>query len=254
MKSPQEHPLLILDWGIGGIGTLLKVGSVRPDLDIVYISDAGQVPYGKQTHAQLSDRVQDLVEHAAHHHGVTHAIIACNAASTIMPVSTFSIPVLGVIEKGLEVLEEVEAEHIGVIGGERTILSGAWTDPLEAMGFRVSSKIAQALSALIEAGQHLDSSSRPVFSKILSGFKDVDLLILACTHYVAASVLISELLPGVHLYDPVDACVDYALKEWPLSGGRASIRFLSSGDIDEMIQGAKLAYDYDIPFEKCTRI
>ena len=253
MKVTRDPKLLILDWGIGGIGTFLKMRSARPDLDIVYISDAGQVPYGKQTQIQLSGRVQALVE-LAEQRGATHAIVACNAASTILQISSFSIPVLGVIEKGLDALAGSEAKHLGVIGGERTILSGAWTTPLEAMGFRVSAKVAQALSALIERGQHRALSSRPVFSGVLSGLEEVDLLVLACTHYVAASALISEILPGVHLYDPVDACIDYAIKEWPLSGGRGNTEFLTSGDVDAMIVGAKLAYDYDIPFEQCESI
>ncbi len=245
----MSDTLLILDWGIGGIGAFLEVRKRKPAFNILYWSDSGAVPYGKMTQETLSARVLDVLN-AATKLGATHAIIACNAASTILPLIDPPIPTIGVIKKGIEKLirdrqEGQKMEHIGIIGGARTIDSGAWSQPLIDHGFHVSANIAQPLSAIIESGKHLDPDSIPVFQSVLSGLEDVTDLVLACTHYVVASDVISAILPQATLFDPVNVCVDYMVENWPL-GGLGDTRFLTTGNISEMEKSAKLAYNLDI--------
>ena len=43
----------ILDWGVGGLFALEMARQREPSLDLVYLSDAGNTPYGKQPRSEL---------------------------------------------------------------------------------------------------------------------------------------------------------------------------------------------------------
>ena len=249
MSNNLEDTLLILDWGIGGIGAFIEVRKRDPNLNILYWSDSGVIPYGKMNQTILSARILEVLN-TAKVLGATHALIACNAASTVLPLIDTPIPTIGVIEKGVEklILDKLSGkvgEHLGIIGGKRTIDSGAWSQPLIEEGFQVNANITQPLSALIESGKHLDLDSRPIFESVLAGLEEVTDLVLACTHYVAARSVISSILPKATLFDPVGESVKFMLENWTISG-TAKTRFLTTGDIHEMEKSAKLAYGFDL--------
>ncbi len=257
MKS-NKRTLLVLDWGIGGLGAFKELRTKAPTLNLLYWSDSGEVPYGKMSETLLSSRILEVLD-SAKKMGATEAIIACNAASTVLPLIHPPIPTIGVIVKGVEkLIVEKNADdpktHIGVIGGRRTIESGAWSQPLIEEGFKLSSKIAQPLSAIIEKGLHDERSSKPTFERILSGLDNVSDLVLACTHYIAAENIISSILPNATIFDPVQECVDFIVRHWIKDeiDGQGSSRFLTTGDIKEMEKSAKLAFGLNITGQVCA--
>src|SRR6476661_1669802 len=75
----------ILDWGIGGVGFYALTRARLPELPVVYWSDAGAVPYGKQAPADLARRLVTIGRWLKREAGVTHLAIACNAASSVLP-------------------------------------------------------------------------------------------------------------------------------------------------------------------------
>lgn len=235
--------LLIMDWGIGGLGAYKAVRQQRPDLDIIYLSDAGQVPYGKMQHDELQARLQLIFNWAAQC-GLSGVLVACNAASTALPRCT--LPITGVITPALNLIKTWPKQHLGIIGGQRTIDSMAYETPLVDAGFTVSARVAQPLSALIEAGSHHDDDARPAFEAVLNGLDSVDTLVLACTHYIASVKLISSIVPNVQCFDPVEACVQLATTAWSLPEGQGRTHFMTTGPVEQMIRSAELAFDVQI--------
>ena len=142
-----------LDWGIGGIGIFQAFRRRRPEVPVLYWSDTGATPYGRLPAAELTARVRRVLQ-AMVGQGVTHAVIACNAASTILPgLGDVGIPVMGVIEPAIAMVSPALAGILGVVGGARTIRSGLYRRALATPRRRVIQRIAQPLSAHIEAGR-----------------------------------------------------------------------------------------------------
>jgi glutamate racemase len=244
----------ILDWGIGGLGFFKALRASQPRVPVVYWSDTGAVPYGKLPADQLGARVRWVAGQLASR-GVDRLVIACNAASTVLPrlgvagvagtLSTDAGPVLvtGVIAHATRLVRHSRARTIGVIGGARTIRSGVYRRALAGGGRVIQQRIAQPLSARIEAGDLTSDALERDLRAILAPLRDVDALLLACTHYPAISARITAHVPRARLLDPVDELRAWVRAHWPADGHRrAPVTFLTTGDPAAMARAAAAAF------------
>lgn len=232
----------VIDWGIGGIDTLGRLGRARPDLDLVYFSDAGTTPYGRLPRETLARRVEEVVAGL----GVDLVVVACNAASSVLPELDLPVPAVGVIEPGLRAVLRTDHQVLGLIGGERTILSRVWEEPLARAGRRVVARVAQPLSAHVEAGRLRGPEVEADLDAILEPLIGSEAVVLACTHYPALAAPIAARLPGVALIDPVDALVDAVVQVLPAAGPRrGSVHASTTGDPSATRAGAIAAFGFD---------
>lgn len=236
----------VVDWGIGGLGVVRELRALRPGLGFVYVSDSGAVPYGKQSRASLVQRLVEVCEHLAAGHGVTTLAVACNAASSVVGVlrERTSLHVEGIIDDGVDIALTSRARHVGIVGGARTIRSGLHARALRAHGVSVTPRIAQPLSALIEAGEASGDTFAGELARIVAPLRDADALLLACTHYPAANARFAKALPGVRLLDPAEAFAKRLLASRPLDDGPAT--YFTSGNREAMALAAKRAWGMHI--------
>jgi glutamate racemase len=244
--------LAVLDWGIGGLGVFRLLAERHPAVPVVYLSDAGFTPYGKVPRRALAARVDHLLRRLAREHGATHALLACNAASTVLrdlAAPRDGLPVCGIIQPALAELARRPRARMGVIGGRRTVQSGIYGRALRAAGHEVRQRVAQPLSAHVEAGRLATPCVRADVAAILAPLRHVDVLVMACTHYPALSPLLREHCPHAELYDPASAAVRHLAREWPLPATRTTSthRFLTTGDPAAMQNAARLAFGLHLP-------
>jgi glutamate racemase len=239
--------LVVMDWGIGGLSVYNEIRRLMPHLSIVYYSDSGQIPYGKMPVRQLRARVHEIILSFAAR-DVSHFVVACNAASTVLPelAGAFAregLNVVGVIEHGVELIRQSPYKNIGVIGGRRTILSRHFSRPFRQPQKKVTGRIAQPLSALIEKGDLHGPQMRETLKQILKPLKSCEALVLACTHYPAVAPQIQKLLPACQLLDPAQATAHFVHRHWKFvtANSRRQI-FMTSGKGRPMIRAAKLAF------------
>lgn len=74
----------ICDWGIGGLGFYNLLRNERPDLDVLYVGDQGVPGYGLFDRASLTRRLEQVFR-LFRGEGVSDVVVACNAASTVVP-------------------------------------------------------------------------------------------------------------------------------------------------------------------------
>jgi glutamate racemase len=198
-----NEKILLLDWGIGGLSVYNELKKVRPDSACVYFSDSGYTPYGKVPAAELAERVAAVIRNGAKEFGASQAVVACNAASTVIEEvrGRIDVPVIGMIEAGIDLVREAGKMKVGVIGGLRTVESRLFSRALEPEGVEVREVVAQPLSALIEAGELAGEKLDSELNRILRPLCGVEALLLGCTHYPAVAGPIREILP-VALLDP----------------------------------------------------
>lgn len=237
----------ILDWGIGGVGLLNKIRE-KSSVDIIYFSDTGFIPYGKAETDELKQRVLTVIDYLKES-GCTHIAVACNAASTVIPVQK---NIFGVILPAVRYVKKLQINRIGITGGKRTVESELYKILLEKEGIHVKQQIAQPLSARIEAGDLYSDEMKKEIAVIFESLKGEKYILLACTHYPVIEKQIHECIPNAILIDPVTEMTEEILDVLGKAEGKAAIRWTTSGNTEEMQRVLNLVYG--IKSEKTERI
>lgn len=235
----------IVDWGVGGVGLVRALDGLAPGLPVLYWSDTGVTPYGRMHTGELTGRLTAVVTALAQR-GATEVVLACNAASTVTArLRSVPIPVEGIISHGLASVPERFCGPIGVVGGRRTIASGYYRRGLARPDRVVLSRVAQPLSAHIEAGRLGSPQFLADLTSIVAPLRQVQALVLACTHYPAANRWFSDVLGDVVLIDPAERFAAAVAQRHPQARGStrpATRTYLTTGDPDAMRRGAALAW------------
>jgi glutamate racemase len=234
----------ILDWGIGGI-SIYKLVKERLGIPVVYFSDTGATPYGKMARFELASRLDTVIAFLKSR-GMTHLVIGCNAASTVIPdLRDQEIVVEGMIDNAIAAALSCKPSRLGVIGGRRTILSGVYRKGLSDRQFSVEQRIAQPLSGLIESGDVSSDNLRREAERIMRPIRNCSHILLACTHYPAIAAVLKELVsPKTEFIDPAALLVE-KISGWKLETGGKD-EFFTSGDPKSMKRSAKLAFGVGI--------
>lgn len=240
----------ICDWGIGGLGLYELLKRTRPDIGVTYVADQGSVAYNLLTRPELADRVGQMLL-AFRSLGVDRVVFACDEASTALgEVSVSGVKATGVIDPTLRSMRSKKYKEVGVIGGRRTILSGAYGRALRKQRFSVLQRVTDDLSMEIEMGMANESKTRELLSSVLEPLLKVDCLVLACTHYRLVTGTIREMLPHADIVDPVDQTVSElleSLKATEVKSGPDA--FYSTGDAPAMGKRALETYGLNIKVE-----
>ena len=132
---------------------------------------------------ELEERVRQML-HTFQGLGVSQVVLASNAASTtIGDVNVEGIKQTGVIEPTLRAMRSRRYRELGVIGGRRTILSGAYGRSLRKQRFCVLQRMSLDLCQAIENGSTQESEIREMLAYLLEPLVKVDGLLLASAHY-----------------------------------------------------------------------
>lgn len=238
----------IVDWGIGGTGIYRLLKERRPETPVVYLSDTGVTPYGRMGRLELRERLIRVRDELVRR-GATHLVVACNAASTVLPeLRRGDLPRVGVIAPAVRELARLRPREAGLIGGRRTVLSGIYRRALERHGIAVRSRVAQPLSARIESGDTGSPEVEAECRRILAPLYKCTHVLLACTHYPAILPLLQRCVsPETILVDPAKAVVTEILSLPDLPGGASrEDLFLTTGDVRAMRRAARNAFGVKI--------
>lgn len=205
----SSRPIGIFDSGVGGLTVVSEVEKILPKEEIVYFGDTARVPYGtksKETVTKFSvENVEFLMQH-----DVKLVIVACNTVSSLsldFLKRCFRVPILGVIEPGAKgAASSTRNNRIGVIGTQATISSGAYTKAIKKINPRTTlfTQSCPLFVPLVEEGWLDQGVTREVASIYLKNLKkkDIDTLILGCTHYPLLKNIIAKTMgAGVMLID-----------------------------------------------------
>ena len=246
MQQPPLPALALIDWGIGGLGVRLLLLRQRPDLGVTYVSDTGATPYGRLSATALDARLALLIN-TLRLRGVTRVFLACNAASTALARGArFALPTDGMITAGVEAVLKSGAGNVAVVGGERTVRSGVYRRALIAHGLQVSQRVAQPLSAAIEAGRARDDATVRLVKQIVAPLRHVEALLLACTHYAVVAQAFSHALPEVQLIDPAALAARRIAEANPRTFTDQDT-VLTTGDPNSMRSAARAAWNLELP-------
>jgi glutamate racemase len=197
------RPIGIFDSGIGGLTVVREVRRRLPAESLVYFGDTARVPYGTKSPRVVYDfAFQDTRFLIGQ--DVKMVVVACHTVSSIALASlqeAFSLPILGVVEPGVEAaLAATRNGCIGVIGTRATVLSGAYERSFSAKrpGVSVFMQACPLFVPLVEEGWLEGDVTGRVAELYLEPLiaKGVDTLVLGCTHYPLLKPVLQKVMGG----------------------------------------------------------
>ena len=225
---------MVFDSGIGGTTVLEHIQQSIPHAQYSYFMDNALLPYGAQSQQTIIHRLCGLIQFIEDESlNVDLIVIACNTASTSALSSVrqiTDIPIVGVVPAIKPAAQLTQSKHIGLLATPATV-SSPYTDALikeHASSITTSLYSSVELVTLAETlffTQHLDLDKLHTELDRLNINKDIDVLVLGCTHFPILAKPISDYFnTQVQLLDSGAAIakrVSYLLK---LSNNQAGIK------------------------------
>lgn len=213
----------IFDSGLGGLIVTRAIRKMMSEYDYVYFGDTKRVPYGNKSHKAVFEFTKEAVDYLFRKENCAMVVIACNTASAralkqiqqqYLPKNFKNRKVLGVLIPAAEVASGYT--RVGVLATLGTVASK--TFPIEIKKLNIKARVFQSpapmLVPLIEEGERL--RAKPFILKYLKPFenKDLDALVLGCTHYPVLKKEIKKLLPKNIKIISQDEVIPKKLKEY----------------------------------------
>jgi glutamate racemase len=208
-QEHKERPIGVFDSGIGGLTVVREIRKILPEESIVYFGDSARVPYGTKSKETIIRFAKEDIEFLRNF-DIKIIVSACftvssNALEELK--KKLDIPIIGMIDPGVDALLDKSCKKVGVIGTNATIESGAFKQKLESKlnNVDIYSAACPLFVPLSEEGWTSGEVPKIVAEKYLSPLvkENIDSLILGCTHYPLLYSVIKDVIGDkVHIVEP----------------------------------------------------
>jgi glutamate racemase len=251
-------PIGVFDSGYGGLTILKQIVDKLPEYDYIYLGDNARAPYGNRSFDTVYQYTLECVQWFFEQ-DCSLVILACNTASAkaLRTIQQKDLPglapgrrVLGVLRPTTEIIGNFsETNSIGILATNGTVASNSY--PIEIARFFPGMKVYQEACPMwvpiIENNEHeghgADYFVKKNLKNIVAKGKNIDVLLLACTHYPLLTEKIREYLPiGIKLVSQgeivAESLVDYL-------GRHAEIETLCSKHGERLFYTTDSTEDFD---------
>ena len=260
------HPIGIFDSGYGGLTVFKEIYKYLPQYDYIYLGDNARIPYGTRSFETVYEFTKQCV-FKLFDLGCNLVILACNTASAkaLRTIQQNDLPpgkkVLGVIRPTSEVIDQfTKTNKVGVLATQGTVNSESYV--IEINKFHPEIEVFQHACPfwvpLVENNE-LESEGAEFFvqqdiEELLKSSKDIDSILLACTHYPLLLPLIEKYVPdGISIISQgklvAESLVDYLNRhpevEEVCSKGQ-SLQFFTTDDPIDFNTKAKIFFGKEI--------
>lgn len=241
-QGHKHYPIGVFDSGIGGLTVVREIRKILPEETIIYFGDSARVPYGTKSKETILRFAKEDIRFLQSFK-VKVIVSACFSVSSNALEELkeeFSVPIIGMIEPGVNALSNKNSEKVGVIGTNATIESEAFNKRLKSKfgDIDIYSAACPLFVPLAEEGWTDGEVPELIAERYLSPLiaEDIDSLILGCTHYPLLNSVIKNVVG------------DYVTIIEP--GKEAALllkKFLDDNDLKNKSEGPLKVYLSDIP-------
>ena len=244
MSFNSISPIGVFDSGVGGLSVLRAIREQMPEESVIYFGDQGHVPYGPRPLGQVRDFSEGITRFLLDK-GAKIIVVACNAASAAALTylrQTFSeVSFVGMEPAVKPAAEHTETGVVGVLATPATFQGALYASVVErfANGVNLLQDPCVGLVQQIEKGDLDGPVTRRILEDALHPMleKNIDTVVLACTHYPLVIPLIQEIVgEKVRVIDPAPAVARQAKRLLEAkglkreAGSQGEIQFFTSGD------------------------
>lgn len=240
----KNRPIGVFDSGIGGLAIAKVLKQIYPNENFIYIADLKNVPYGPKSKEEIRTFVENITAYFVEKNAKA-IVIACNTASTVADNLNLDIPIIKMIEPTIaEVLQNKDGNNVLLLATERTVNSKVYEKPLLDHGLTLYKKAMPEFVLLVEDLQIETSKSYKVVNDLLKEYKNknINTVILGCTHFGFLTKEIKEVLPNAKQIsgaNMVAFLLEEYLKENIKKTGEGSFTLLTTKGLEELKRKAK---------------
>lgn len=256
---------------MGGLLIARSVSAALPNIDLTYLGDTLHLPYGARSTEAIYSYTERAIDFLFREQDCRLIIVACNTASAaaLRKIQQGYLPkhypdrrVLGVVVPTLESALEGGHQNIGLIATNYIIGSDIYKAELQKIDpeIEIHSVATPLLVSLIE--NHGEQWLPSVLESYLSLLKEkqVDSLILGCTHYVSIKDEARQIM-GQHVsiisQDEIipEKLKDYLARHPEISGDltyNGDERFFLTDMTSTYAQAGRKLYGREIRFQKAV--
>ena len=252
----QNRPIGIFDSGVGGLTVAKAITKALPNERIIYFGDTAHLPYGDKSKESVKMYSQRITAHLVAK-GCKAIVIACNTASAhaYSDLKKFypKLPIVNVVNPTVNYCaEKYDEGKVGVIATKGTIKSRIYPRKIikKNPNLEVPQAAAPLLVPMIEEGFFKNNISQTIINSYLStkNFKNINALILGCTHYPLIKGEVEKFFKGsVEVIDSATVVAEYTRKLLKKEGVAANERegdnqFLISDFTESFVETSKLFF------------
>ena len=246
MSFSSHSPIGIFDSGVGGLSVLRAIREQMPEESVIYFGDQGHIPYGPRPMQQIRDFSEAITRFLLGQEAKI-IVVACNTASAAaLKYLRETFPDAQFV--GMEPAVKPAAEHthsgkVGVLATPATFQGALYASVVErfANGVELFQNTCPGLVQEIEQGDLSGERTRSILEDALLPMleKDIDTVVLGCTHYPFVIPLIQEIVgDGVRVIDPAPAVARQTARVLEAKGirnlarAKGDLTFYTSGHPD----------------------
>ena len=233
----------IYDSGLGGLTVLRALRQRMPDVDIIYLADTKNLPYGTKPPAFLQERA-DIVFSYFKKQGIQLLICACGTVSTVVlekANSSKDFPILGVARPTIDLLLRSNFGRVAILATEATVKSGVFQSKLACSSSKLLTLPCPALVSLAESG--VKPESEGALSRIAYALSPLvrfhpDAIVLGCTHFPIFTEAIKTIFPTSAVIDCGKVALDTIAPD-ALALGTGKTTYCTTGSTEQFLRSAK---------------
>jgi len=215
----KNKPIGVFDSGLGGLTVARAIATGLPHESVYFVGDTKRCPYGPRAQSEVRLFVRQVGSWLAERE-VKAVVIACNTATAAgldVLQRMLDVPVIGVIQPGARAaVQATRTRRVGVLATDGTVRSGAYVRAIRGLDAGVevfpcaAPEFVQIVEDELAGGTHLHEDwmrnkeifytdeVRATVSRVVEPLrqKDIDTVVLGCTHFPLLSVEIREALGG----------------------------------------------------------
>lgn len=186
----SDHPIGVIDSGLGGLTIRRSIVNLLPNESIIYIGDQEFVPYSEKAGTVIIDRIKLLVKYLLRRDAKL-IVIACNTATVaaidITRITFPDVPIVGVVPVIKTAAAVTKTGKFAVLSTSYTANSMYQRKLIQAhaQDCQVMSIPCPTLVTYVEKGDVSSQAMRKDLTRILEPVlhSDIDTVVLGCTHF-----------------------------------------------------------------------
>jgi glutamate racemase len=185
----RAAPIGVFDSGVGGLTILREIRACLPREDLLYVADAGHLPYGDKPLEKVRDRAFAVTDFLLAR-GAKAIVVACNTATAAAIDALrerYPVPFIGVEPAVKPAAAASRSGIIGVLATPATLASARYGSLVVrfAQGRRVINQPCAGLADHIEQGNLDSAATEDLVLRFVSPLlaAGADTIVLGCTHY-----------------------------------------------------------------------
>jgi len=211
MTTEAISPIGIFDSGYGGLTVFKEIAARLPQYDYLYLGDNARTPYGTRSFETVYQYTLQAVNWFFNR-GCPLIILACNTASAkaLRSIQQQDLPrmadpskrILGVIRPTTEIIGEfTRSKKVGIMATNGTVSSGSYPIEIHKFwpGIEVHQQACPIWVPLVENNEYENEGAdffiKKYVQELMEQSKDIDTILLACTHYPLLKNKIQQVLP-----------------------------------------------------------